>query len=76
MSDDLRSAAARKGSFLQTVRAVGWSFFGVRRSSGLAHDVAKLNPVHVIIAGLIGAGLFVLALVLLVQWVVHSGVAG
>ncbi len=76
MSDDLRSAAARKGSFLQTVRAVGWSFFGVRRSSGLAQDVAKLNPVHVIIAGLIGAGLFVLALVLLVQWVVHSGVAG
>ena len=61
---------------MQTVRAVGWSFFGVRRSSGLAQDVAKLNPVHVIIAGLVGAGLFVLALVLLVQWVVHSGVAG
>ena len=75
MSDDLRSAAARKGSFVQTARAVGWSFFGVRRSSGLEQDVAKLNPVHVVIAGLIGAGLFVLALVLLVQWVVGSGVA-
>ena len=76
MSDDLRRAAARKGSFLQTMRAVAWSFFGVRRSSGLAQDVAKLNPVHVIIAGLIGAGMFVLALVLLVNWVVGSGVAG
>jgi len=76
MSEDLRSAANRKGSFLQTMRAVGWSFFGVRRASGLAQDVAKLNPVHVIIAGLIGAALFVLALVLLVQWVVGSGVAG
>lgn len=75
MSDDLRNAAARKGSFLQTMRAVAWSFFGVRRSSGYAEDVAKLNPVHVIIAGVIGAALFVLALVLLVQWVVGSGVA-
>ncbi len=75
MSDDLRNAAARKGSFVQTLQAVAWSFFGVRRSADYAQDVAKLNPVHVIIAGVIGAGLFVLALVLLVQWVVGSGVA-
>ncbi len=75
MSGDLRNAAARKGSFLQTMRAVAWSFFGVRRSADYAQDVAKLNPVHVIIAGVIGAALFVLALVLLVQWVVSSGVA-
>jgi hypothetical protein len=47
----------------------------VRRSADQAQDVAKLNPVHVIIAGVIGAALFVLALVLLVQWVVGSGVA-
>jgi hypothetical protein len=32
--------------------------------------------VHVIIAGLIGAALFVVALVLLVRWVVGSGIAG
>ena len=75
MSDEIRHAAARKGSFLQTLRAVGWSFFGVRRSSDYAQDVAKLNPVHVIIAGVIGAAGFVLALMLLVQWVVGSGVA-
>ncbi len=75
MSDDLSNAAARKGSFLQTVQAVAWSFFGVRRSADQAQDVAKLNPVHVIVAGVAGAALFVLALVLLVQWVVGSGVA-
>ena len=75
MSDDLRNAASRKGSFLQTMRAVGWSFFGVRRSADYAQDVAKLNPVHVIIAGVIAAALFVVSLVLLVQWVVGSGVA-
>lgn len=76
MTGDLRQAAARKGSLLQTMRAVAWSFFGVRRSADHAQDVAKLNPVHVVIAGVAAAGLFVLTLVLLVQWVVGSGVAG
>lgn len=69
-----RQVADRKGRFWQTARAVAWSFFGVRRSAGLDQDVAKLNPVHVIIAGIVGAALFVLALVLLVSWVVGSGV--
>jgi hypothetical protein len=75
MSDGLKSAAARKGSFIQTLRAVAWSFFGVRRSADYERDVSQLNPVHVIIAGIIGAALFVVALVLLVRWVVGSGVA-
>ena len=75
MSDELRQAVARKGSFLQTLRAVAWSFFGVRRSADHAQDLAKLNPVHVIIAGLVGAALFVVALLMLVSWVVGSGVA-
>lgn len=71
----LREAAARRGSFLQTLKAVAWSFFGVRRSAGLEHDVQKLNPVHVIFAGVLGAVLFIAVLVFLVLWVVGSGVA-
>jgi len=74
-SDQLKSPVARKGSFVQTMQAVAWSFFGVRRSADHAQDVARLNPVHVIIAGFVGAGLFVTALVFLVKWVVGSGVA-
>ena len=73
--NDLKQAAQRPGSFLQTMRAVAWSFFGVRRSADYAQDVSKLNPVHVIIAGVAGAALFVLAIVLLVRWVDGSGVA-
>lgn len=72
---DLREASSRRGSLLQTLRAVAWSFLGIRRSDGYAQDVSKLNPVHVIIAGVVGGLLFVLALVLLVRWVVGSGVA-
>ena len=72
----LREAAARRGSLLQTVKAVGWSFFGIRRSTGLEQDVQRLNPVHVVIAGVIGAALFITVLVFLVRWVVGSCVAG
>lgn len=63
-------------SFAQTVKAVAWSFLGIRRRAGYEQDVQKLNPVHVIVAGIIGAILFILALLALVRWVVGSGVAG
>jgi Protein of unknown function (DUF2970) len=69
--DDLKQAVARPGSFWQTVKAVAWSFFGVRSSKGHDTDIAKINPVHVIVAGIAGAALFVVALVLIVQAVVH-----
>jgi hypothetical protein len=72
---DLREAARRKGSFAQTLRAVAWSFFGVRKGSEYEKDLARLNPVHVVIAGVLAAILFILLLVLLVNWVIGSGVA-
>ena len=75
MSDGLKDAARRRGSFLRTMQAVAWSFFGVRKSGDHEKDVSQLNPVHVIIAGVIGAALFVVVLVLVVQWVLSSGVA-
>jgi heme/copper-type cytochrome/quinol oxidase subunit 2 len=70
--DDARSAAvpARKAGFLQTMRAVLWSFFGVRKRAGYEQDAAQLNPVHVIIAGIITAIIFVLVLVMVVRFVV------
>jgi hypothetical protein len=75
MSADLKAAAARKGSFGQTMKAVAWSFFGVRKSAAYERDVSQLNPVHVIVAGVAAAALFVVALVVLVNWVIGSGVA-
>ena len=73
--EGLRGAVSRKGSFWRTLRAVAWSFFGVRKSHDLEQDVSELNPVHVIIAGVIGAVLFVIGLIALVGWVLSSGVA-
>ena len=62
-------------SILRTFKAVAWSFFGVRKASEYEKDVSQLNPKHVIVAGVIAAALFVAALVLLVKWVIGSGVA-
>lgn len=69
-------AVPRKGSWLRSFRAVAWSFFGVRRARDYEQDVSQLKPQHVIVAGLVAAALFVVVLVLLVRWVVGSGVAG
>ena len=65
----------RKGSFVQTIKAVAWSFFGVRKGVDYEKDVNQLNPVHVVIAGVIGAVLFVIVLLLVVNWVLASGAA-
>lgn len=65
--DDLKEATQRKLSFVQTIGAVFWSFFGVRKGRDHDRDMAQLNPVHLIIAGLIGGILFVVALVFLAK---------
>ena len=67
--------APRVAKVLRTFKAVAWSFFGVRQASEYEKDVAQLKPVHVIIAGVLSAAAFVVVLVLLVKWVVGSGVA-
>jgi len=71
----LKEAVQRKGSFLQTLKAVGWSFFGVRKSGEFEKDVNQLNPVHVVIAGVLGVMVFIVALLLLVNWILATGVA-
>ncbi|SHH26439.1 DUF2970 domain-containing protein [Massilia sp. CF038] len=60
-------AGERKASFGATMKAVFWSFFGVRKRSDYEKDSASLNPVHVIIAALIAVALFIGVLVTLVR---------
>ena len=68
--DELKHATKRKASFLATMKAVFWSFFGVRKKSDYEQDAAQLNPVHVLIAGVVGALIFIATLVLVVKMVV------
>jgi hypothetical protein len=60
----------KKSTFLQSMVAVLWAFLGVRKKSGLQEDVASLSFVHIIIAGVIGAMIFMGVLLLIVKAVV------
>ena len=60
----------RAASPLQVAKAVFWSFLGVRKRSAHESDMAQLKPAQVIAAGLIGALIFVLSLILLVKFVI------
>jgi hypothetical protein len=57
-----------KASPLQVARAVMWSFIGIRKSAGYENDVARITPVQAIVAGIVGAALFVGGLVTLVRY--------
>jgi len=60
----------KKSSFMQSMKAVMWGFLGVRKQSGLQEDVASLSFVHIIIAGVVGALIFMAVLLLIVKLVV------
>jgi hypothetical protein len=68
-------AGRRKLPLGRTLLAVLWSFFGVRKSRDLERDATELNPLHVVIAGVVVAAVFVGVLFMLVQWVIKSGIA-
>ena len=60
-----------KATAMQAARAVFWSFFGVRKSADYDRDAVRLTPGQVIVAGLIGAVLFVATLLGVVYLVMH-----
>lgn len=60
----------RERSFWATMVAVAWSFIGLRRKKDFDEDVGRLNPLYVIIAGLIGTATFIGMLLTVVNMVV------
>ncbi|KAF1048521.1 DUF2970 domain-containing protein [Xylophilus sp.] len=63
------SADARRGSLLRTVKAVAWSFVGLRSGAGYREDLGSIKPLHVIAVGIVLALLFVFGLIALVHWI-------
>ena len=59
-------------SFLRVVLAVFWSFFGVRKGRDLLADSSSIKPQHFIVAGLIGAAVVILSLLMLVRLIIKS----
>jgi hypothetical protein len=69
-SEPMAARLAPKPSLWRAIRAVAWSFLGIRKKSGFDEDLAQIKPFHVIAVGLIGALVFVASLMVLVNWVV------
>jgi hypothetical protein len=59
----------RRATPLQVAKAVGSAFVGIRRRAAHERDVVTITPVQAIVAGLIGAAIFVAGLVLLVRFI-------
>jgi hypothetical protein len=62
----------QKASFMYSMKAVIWSFFGLRRKKDFDQDGARLDPFHVIIAALIGVALFIGLLITIVKFAVSQ----
>lgn len=70
MSSPSESGRASRGGWWVALRTVAWSFLGVRKRSGFEDDLQRVSPFHVVLLGLAGAVVFVVALMALVNWVV------
>ena len=58
-----------KATPLQVAKAVLWSFFGIRKRAEYEKDAVSLTLPQVVVAGIIGAVIFVLSLVVLVRFI-------
>ena len=59
-------------SFWRSIKMVCWSFFGIRKSSESQEDTARVNPFHIIVVGIALTIIFVIGLIVLVNWVVAN----
>jgi len=62
----------RKATPLQVAKAVLSAFIGIRKGAAHEQDAVTISPVQVIVAGVIGAAVFVLSLVMLVRFIASS----
>lgn len=72
MNEEIRKLSNRRLKFRQTIKAVAWGFFGVRKNKGYDTDIATINPIYLIVAGIIAAIVFVVGLVLIAKWFANS----
>ena len=66
MAEENKAASA---TLPQVIKAVFWSFLGIRRRADYEKYAVRLKPVQVIVAGIIGAIVLVLSLITLVRFI-------
>jgi hypothetical protein len=60
----------KQPGFLYSLKAVLWSFVGLRRKRDFDEDQQGLNPVHIIIAAVLAVAVFIGVLITIVKFVV------
>jgi hypothetical protein len=68
-----RDPQPRQAGFLHVLGAVFSSFLGIRKRSAGERDVGTIKPVHVIVAGLLGAAFLVAVMITIVAFVTRAG---
>ena len=61
----------RKASPLRAFRTIFWSFLGIRKRADTQEDFAGITPLQIIVAGVLGAAIFVTTLIVLVRLIVR-----
>ena len=67
------SSPPSPAGFLRVLGAVFASFIGIRKRAAGDRDSMSIKPVHVILAGLLGAAILVAVVLTLVRFVAHPG---
>ena len=60
----------QRQSLGRSLLAVAWSLLGVRKGSEWERDAAQIQPLHVVVVGLVAIFGLVIGLMLVVNWVV------
>jgi len=66
----MAGASEQSGGLLRTVKAVAWSFLGLRARQAHEQDVRHIKPLHLVAMGLVGVFLFVGGLMAFAHWMV------
>ncbi|MGH8642117.1 MAG: DUF2970 domain-containing protein [Burkholderiales bacterium] len=69
MQTALEPQSPPKATSLQVAKAVLSAFIGIRKGAAHERDAVTITPVQAIVAGVIGAAVFVLSLVMLVRYI-------
>jgi hypothetical protein len=60
-------------SFFRVLGAVFASFLGIRKKAAGERDAISIKPLHVIVAGLLGAAILATLVLMLVRFITHAG---
>ena len=61
-----------RGGFFRVLAAVFASFLGIRKKTAGERDATSIKPLHVIVAGLLGAAILVFVVLILVRFITHA----